>query len=163
MAIQAGGAESALVTDAAKFKCHVCGGTHIQLTMLGDEPEDITQDSTLWATIAVENATKRTCSVVLCSCGREQILQVFLFDNITATGAETTPDMTNLDATTADGLAGWWLVLLVGTQINKYIYITSNTLAAPTVLTLPYTRADDSDGLCYITNIEPIGLTRIVA
>jgi len=130
--------------------------------MLGDEPEDIADDSAWWATIAVENATKRTCSVGLCHCGREQILQVFLFDTAAADGT-TTPALTNLDATTANGLAGWWWVVLQGTDEGSYVRIASNTVATPTVCTLAFATDADGDGNVLITNVEPIGLTRIVA
>jgi len=156
------GPVSAKVTDSAKFKCHVCNSSRIQLTMLGDEPEDIADDADWWATIAVENATKRSCSVGLCHCGREQILQVFLWDTANADGS-TTPALTNLDATTANGLAGWWWCVLQGTDIGKYVRIASNTVATPTVCTLDYLTNADGNGWVLITNVEPVGMTKIVA
>ena len=157
------GAVSSKVTDSAKFQCHLCNSTRVQVSTLADEPEDITDDAAWWATIAVENATKRTCLYGLCHCGKHQIIKVELWDTYTFTGAETTPAGTNLDATTANGLAGWFFIATTGTDKGKYVEISSNTEAAPTVLTLAFAMTDDTDGECIITNIEPIGLTKIVA
>ena len=156
------GTVSSKVTDSAKFKCHVCNSSRIQMTMLGDEPEDITDDATWWATLGLVNATKRTCSVGLCHCGREQILEVKLFDTANADGT-TTPALTDLDATIANGLAGWWWVVLQATDIGKYVRIASNTVATPTVCTLDFLTNADGNGWVLITNVEPVGLTKIVA
>ena len=157
------GPVSPLVTDAKKILCPVCNGSFHQSSLLGDEPEDIENAATWWATIAVENATKRTANIALCHCGREMIVDVLMFDTYTFTGAEKTPVGTNLDATTADGLAGWWFVVLLGTDAGKYVAISSNTVATPRALTLAYNVADDADGLCMIKFVEPVGLTKIVA
>lgn len=159
--IQKEGAEHSFVVDTNKFACSYCQGTTVQVSKLGDEPEDVTEDSD-FSDLGLENATYRTATVGLCQCGHSRLLTIQLFDTLVADGT-TTPALTNLDATVANGLAGWFLVVLIGTDVGKYVLIDSNTVATPTVPTLAFAVDTDADGICYFTNVEPVGLTRITA
>lgn len=161
MTLEEGAEHSTFVIDADKVVCPYCNGTTHQTSKLGDEPEDIGEDSN-WATLGLENATKRTATVALCQCGHTMLVNVMLFDTANADGS-TTPALTDLDATIANGLAGWWWVVLQGTDIGKYVRIESNTVATPTVCTLAFLTNADGNGWVLITNIEPVGLTRITA
>jgi len=128
-----------------------------------DDPNDITGD-TAFAALKLTNGdgTGIQGLVGLCAqCGHEWVPLWYTFDTCTFTGAETTPALTNLDAAVANGLDGCYFIALVGTNANKYVEIASNTLAAPTVITLAAAMPDDTDGLCMITNVEPIGLTEV--
>ena len=157
------GAESAHVIDAAKLTCPYCGGPEVMLTSLMDDPNDITGD-TAFAALKLTNGdgTGIQGLVGLCAqCGHEWVPLWYTFDTCTFTGEETTPALTNLDAAVANGLDGCYFIALVGTNANKYVEIASNTLAAPTVITLAAAMPDDTDGLCMITNVEPIGLTEV--
>jgi len=163
VALDAEGAEKkTYCTDALKIKCEYCGGTTIQFCKYGDDPDDLPKH-TAWTAMGLTNEKAITCSVGLCQCGHITPLEIRIWDLVAFTGAEVTPDMTDLDASTADGLAGWWLCLLVGTNIYKYVRIASNTAATPTVLTIDFAMPDDSDGICFITNVEPTGWTRVSA
>lgn len=161
MALDAEGAESTLVQDAKKITCPYCGGTTHQVSILGDEPEDVVDDS-YWTSLGLENAQTRTATIALCQCGHEFCTDIILTDVAAADGS-TTPALTDLDATVANGLAGWWWCVLVGTDIKKYVRIASNTVATPTVCTLDYLTHTDGDGITMIKRVEPIGWTRIVA
>lgn len=164
MAINAEGPESGTaVIDSNKIKCGYCGGVKLMVSELGDEPEDLLSDAAFIA-LGLTNATERTCSQALCvQCGKLTTIQIQLFDTWTFTGAETTPIGTDLDSSVVNSLAGWWFVCGVGTDIWKYVAISSNTAAAPTAITLAFAIADDGDGVSYVTNVEPVGLTKIVA
>jgi len=156
------GAEHSLVQDTNKFTCSFCNGTTLQASKLGDEPEDVTED-TDFTDLGLTNATYRTATVGLCQCGHTRLLHIQLWDTWTFTGAETTPIGTNLDSTVANSLAGWWFVCCVGTDIWKYVAISANGIGTPTTITLAYNIADNADGVSYVTNIEPVGLTKITS
>jgi len=166
MAINKAGPESGdgtSVIDSNKIACGYCGGTSFQVSTLGDEPEDLVKDL-VFAALGLTNATVRTCVVGMCDgCGTLNVLQWQMFDTWTFTGAETTPVGTNLDSSVANSLAGCWFVFGVGTLIHNYVEIDSNTAATPTAITLAFGGHEDADGQSYITNVEPIGLTKKVA
>ena len=92
--IQKEGAEhSTFVIDSDKFACSYCGGTTMQASMLGDEPEDVVEDSA-FTDLGLENATYRTATVALCQCGHTRLLNILLFDTANADGS-TTPALTD--------------------------------------------------------------------
>lgn len=156
-----GAEHSTFVIDAEKIVCPYCNGTRHQTSILGDEPEDITED-TAFTALGLENATVRTGTVALCHCGKTFLLDVLLFDTANADGS-TTPALTNLDATVANGLAGWWWVCLQGTDEGKYVRIESNTIATPTVCTLAFLTNADGNGFVMIKKVEPVGMTKITS
>ena len=154
------GIQSALVKDATKIACSYCGGTSFMLSSTMDDPNDVAGD-TDFAALLITFASGTSCQglVALCSeCGHEQVPLWYMIDVGANTGAATT--MTNLvQATTANLLAGLYLIPCVGTDIGKYFTITSNTAADPTVITTSVAPNDDSDGVYIITNILPLGFT----
>ena len=165
MTINAEGAESAHVLDAAKLKCPYCGGVEIMLTSLMDDPNDITGD-TVFAALKISIATASFQGLVgLCAqCGHEWVPLWYCFDVGASDG--TTITMTNLDSNrasnaTANLLAGLYMVYL-GTDANdqfQYFVINTNTAASPAVITPLVAPHGDSDGIYMITNILPFGLT----
>lgn len=165
MSINKEGAEhSTFVIDANKIACPYCNGTQMMLSNLMDDPNDITEDTVFAALGLTITGGSFQGLVALCKqCGHTHVPLWYFFDTVTFTGAETTPALTNLDATVANGLADLFFITLVGTNAGKYVEIASNTVATPTVPTLKFAMPDDSDGLCMITNIEPVGLTKVVA
>ena len=155
------GAESAHVLDAAKLTCPYCGGPEIMLSSTMDDPNDITQD-TVFAALDITYADGVSCQglVGLCAhCGHEWVPYWAVYDvGTTGVGQETT--MTNLDAGTADLLAGCYGLCLVGTSIEKYYIIATHTAATPTVITWTAPKPNaDADGYWVITNILPVGFT----
>ena len=157
------GIQSSHVLDGAKLSCPYCGGVEIMLTSLMDDPNDITDDTAFDALgLTITGGSVRGL-VGLCSqCGKEWVPLWYLFDTATFAGT-TALTLTNLDSSVLNSLADLYLIVLVGTDIGKYVEIASNTIATPTVPTLKFAVNTDGDGICMITNIEPIGLTKIVA
>jgi len=157
------GIQSSHVSDATKLSCPYCGGVEIMLSNLMDDPNDIIMDTVFAALGLTITGGSFQGFVGLCSqCGHEWVPLWYFFDTATFAGT-TALTLTNLDATVANGLADLYLVVLVGTDIGKYVEIASNTIADPTVPTLKFAVNTDGDGICMITNIEPVGLTKIVA
>jgi len=157
------GIQSSHVKDSTKLSCPYCGGVEIMLSSLMDDPNDITQDTIFAALGLTITGGSFQGFVGLCSqCGHEWVPLWWCFDTATFAGT-TALTLTNLDASVANGLADLYLIVLVGTDIGKYVEIASNTIATPTVPTLKFAVNNDGDGICMITNIEPVGLTKIVA
>ena len=156
------GPASLHVPDSTKIVCPRCNSSLFQLSKTLDDPNDITNDLVFTALLLSITGGSFQGQVALCTCGNEFIPLWYCFDVAAADGT-TTPALTNLDAAVANGLAGFWWVILQGADIGKYVRIASNTLAAPTVVTLDFLTNADGDGYVMITNIEPIGLTKIVA
>lgn len=163
MTIQKEGAEhSTFVIDTNKIVCPYCNGTQMMVSNLMDDPNDIIEDTVFAARLISITGGSFQGLVALCKqCGHTHVPLWYFYDITASTG--TSQVMTNLDASGANGLAGAFLIALVGTDIRKYVLIASNTLAAPTTITLAFALNNDADGICMITNVEPIGLTRIVA
>ncbi len=162
MSINKEGAEhSTFVIDANKIACPYCNGTQMMLSNLMDDPNDITED-TVFAALDITYTDGVSCQglVALCKqCGHTHVPLWYVFDiGTTGVGQETT--MTNLDAGTADTLAGFYGLCLVGTSIEKYYIIASHTAATPTVITWTAPKPNaDADGYWVITNILPVGFT----
>jgi len=160
------GIKSALLPDTSKKACDYCGGTSFMINkLICDDPADIAGATAFAALDITKGAGSDPIGqILLCDqCGHEQLGQVIIFDVCTFTGAETTPALTDLDCGIINNLAGWWFVCLVGDDLGKYVSIASNSVADPTVLTLAFAVADNADGICFVTNIEPVGLTKISA
>ena len=154
------GIESDHVTDATKIVCSYCGSPELMLSSTMDDPNDITED-TDFAALLITFASGKSCQglVGLCpNCGHEQVPFWYLLDVADSNG--TTLTMTNLDqATTANLLAGIYMVCLVGTDVGKYFIVGTNTAAAPTVITTTVAPNADADGYFLITNVLPLGFT----
>lgn len=157
-----GAEHSTFVIDSQKIVCPFCNGTQMFLSNLMDDPNDITED-TVFSAIGITAAGSPIMGLVaLCKqCGHTHVPLWYFYD-VSAT-TTTALIMTNLDASVANGLAGAFAICLVGTDQYKYVIIASNTAATPTTLTVAFALNNDADGLFMITNVEPIGLTRIVA
>ena len=160
MTIGAEGPESTLVQDSAKVRCDYCGGVEFMISTTLDNFNDVSQ-ATTEAALLITNAGGKDiqAEVTLCSqCGHEQVSWWVIFDVGANTGAATT--MTDLvQATTANLLAGMYMIPMVGTDVEKYFIVASNTAADPTVITTTVAPNDDSDGLWMITNRLPVGYT----
>lgn len=153
------GTESSHVIDSTKIVCSYCGSPELMLSTLMDDPNDITEDTEFAALLITITGGHFHGLVGLCpNCGHEQVPFWYCLDAGANTGAATT--MTNLDqATTADLLAGLYMIPMVGSDIGKYFIVASNTAATPTVITTTNAPNDDSDGIWMLTNILPLGLT----
>jgi len=162
MAINAEGQESTLVTDNC-LKCEYCGGVKFKISAVMDDPNDsayCTTFSDLGLTIAGGHFHGL---IALClQCGHENAPYWICY--ITGTFDGTT-GLTNvhLDASVANGLTGHFVGILIGTDIRKYVAIATNSAAAPTVIATAFNVNNDADGICFITNIAPVGFTKIVA
>jgi len=160
MAINKEGAEhSTFVIDSQKVVCPYCNGTQMMLSNLMDDPNDITQDTVFAALLISITGGSIQGLVALCKhCGHTHVPLWYLFDVSASTGASQV--MTNLDqATTANLLAGKYMIPCVGTDVGKYFIVASNTAAAPTTITLTVAANNDCDGIWMLTNILPLGLT----
>jgi len=157
--VTAEGPESTHVTDAYKIKCPYCGGVKMMLSNLMDDPNDITGDTDFAALLLTITGGSFQGLVALClQCGHEYVPYWRCQDVAASNG--TTLTMTNLDqATTANLMAGLYLIPCVGTDVGKYFIVDTNTAAAPTVITPTVAPNADCDGIWIITNILPLGLT----
>ena len=156
------GGESIHVLDTNKLTCPNCNGVEIMLSDLMDDGNDITDDERFADLKITIGGGSIQGFVGLCAqCGHEWVPIWYLFDVSATTTVSLV--MTNLDASVANGLAGAFAIALCGTDIRKYVIIASNTLNPPTTITVAFAFNSDCDGLFMITNVEPIGLTRIVA
>jgi len=153
------GHKSAHVTDATKVTCPYCGGTQFMLCTTMDDPNDITGDTTFAALLLTIAGGSFQGFVALCKqCGHEHCPLWYCTDVAASNG--TTLTMTNLDqATTANLMVGLYLIPCVGTDVGKYFIVSTNTAAAPTVITPTVAPNADGDGIWIITNILPLGLT----
>ena len=158
------GIQSSHVKDATKLSCPYCGGVEVMLSSLMDDPNDITNDSVFAALDITMGAGQDFIGLVgLCAqCGHEWVPIWYAIDTGTFDGAKACVG-TNLDCGTANTLAALFLMILVGTDKGKYIVAGNHTAASPTTFTMPYNVANDADGFFMITNIEPIGWTKITA
>jgi len=153
------GSKSTHVLDAAKLSCPYCGGTKCMLTGTMDDPNDIIGDTVFAALLLTITGGSFQGLVALCAqCGHEWVPLWYCFDVAASNG--TTLTMTNLDqATTANLMAGLYLIPMVGTDVGKYFIVDTNTAATPTVITPTVAPNADGDGIWMITNILPLGLT----
>ena len=161
MTSNVGGPVTPHVPDSTKIVCPRCNGTAFQISSTLDDPNDITRDL-IFAALDITFADGVSCQglVALCHCGNEFVPWWMIFDVGTTAAATFITTMTNLDAGTADLLAGCYGLCLVGTSIEKYYIIATHTAAAPTAITWTAPKpADDADGYWVITNILPVGFT----
>ena len=154
------GITSSHVPDSTKICCPRCNSTLLYLSSTLDDPNDITRDLD-FAALLITFASGKSCQglVALChNCGNEFVPFWYLLDVVDSNG--TTLTMTNLDqATTANLLAGVYMICLAGTDVGKYFIVGTNTAAAPTVITTTVAPNADADGYFIITNILPVGFT----
>lgn len=149
------GVQGALVTDAAKRTCYYCGGTEFMIKNAADDINDV--DARCNAATAYITATGSviTGRVYICAqCGREDADLLFIIDTCAGIAAAAVT-MTNLDASVANGLAGYKLIPLGGTDVLKEFTISSNTAATPTVITVSVAPNADTNGeLVLVTKID---------
>ena len=152
-----------LVTDVMKFQCTNCNGSKFYISTTMDDPNDVAGD-TVFAALGLTAAGGHFHGLVVScvQCGVEQVPYWIIY--ITGTFDGTT-GLTNvhLDATAANGLADHFVGILIGTDVRKYVEIATNSAAAPTVIATKFNVNNDADGICFITNIAPVGFTKIVA
>lgn len=124
-----------------------------------DDPNDIDRDLDFAALLLTITGGSIQGLVAMClHCGNEFVPFWRLQDVGASDGTAVT--MTNLDqATTADLMAGLYMIPMVGTDVGKYFIAATNTAAAPTVITPTVAPNADCDGIWIITNILPLGLT----
>lgn len=155
------GITSPQVPDSTKICCPRCNSTLLYLSSVLDDPNDIVRDL-IFAAYDITFASGTSCQglVALChNCGNEFVPFWMIFDVATTDGAFVST-MTNLDAGTANTLAGLYGWLLVGTDVEKYCVIASHTAAGPTVITWAANKpAADTDGYIVISNFLPVGFT----
>lgn len=149
------------VVDGAKVVCDFCGGTRFIISTTIDDPNDITEDTTFAALLLTATGGVFCGLVAMClGCGHEKVPWWWIMDVGTSNG--TTITMTNLDqATTANLMAGLYMCYC-GSDANdagKYFIVSTNTAAAPTVITPTVAPHADSDGFYLITNLLPVGWT----
>ena len=160
MGVNIEGPVSALVPDSTKYQCSNCNGVKFSVSTTLDNFNDVAGATTETDLLLTNVGGKDIqAEVALClQCGNEQVLWWVIFDVGANTGAATT--MTDLvQATTANLMAGLYMVPMVGSDVEKYFIIASNTAADPTVITTTIAPNDDSDGLWMITNRLPVGYT----
>jgi hypothetical protein len=154
------GPVSPLVTDSAKYQCSRCNGSKFYISKTLDNFNDVAGATTEAALLLTNAGGKDIQALVgLCvQCGAEQVLWWVIFDvGTTNAGATTMTDL--VQATTADLMAGLYGIPMVGTDVEKYFIVSTNTAADPTVITWTVAPNNDSDGLWMITNRLPVGYT----
>lgn len=160
MGVNIEGPISALVPDSTKYQCSNCNGVKFSISTTLDNFNDVVQ-ATVEAAYFVTNAGGKDIQgeVALClQCGNEQVLWWIIIDVGSTTGAATTmTDMVTTEA--ADLLAGLYGIPMVGTDVEKYFIVLSNTEADPTVITWTVTPNTDADGMWMLTNRLPVGYT----
>ncbi|KKM73161.1 hypothetical protein LCGC14_1413240 [marine sediment metagenome] len=152
------------VPDSTKIVCPRCNSSLVYLSSTLDDPNDITRDLIFAAADISKGAGTGILGLVaLChTCGNEFVPLWYVFDIGTFNGT-TGLTGTDLDSGVINNLAGFFVCILVGTDIGKYVEIASNSVADPTAIVLAFNVNNDADGIFMVTNIEPIGLTKIVA
>ncbi len=138
----------ALLTDVNKMQCEYCNGTKFQVGDLGDENTDFPTDSRIYAMENVAGFDKIAIPF-LCQCGKVSGKLLYTYDVCTARGASSFTG-TNLDAAVANIFKGSFLIVLGGTDKDKWFPITANTVASPTVLTVTGTPNIDAIGEGFI-------------
>ena len=152
------GTQDTVVLDSNKFYCSNCNGTMFQISLTMDEPADINSPAVTDLTVTNAGGKGIQAIPVLCqSCGTQQYSYVRMFDvAVTNAGAST---MTDMVETSANSLAGWYGIPMVGTDVEKYFVVSTNTAADPTVITWTVAPNNDSDGIWVIQNWLPVGYT----
>jgi hypothetical protein len=149
------GIASAVVTDLSKRVCQYCGGTRFMIKDDCDDINDSHHHSEASAYYITATGGVISGRIYLCDqCGQENVEIMMILDTCAGVaGAAIT--MTNLDASTANGLAGCYVIPLGGTDARKKFTISSNTAAAPTVITLSVAPNADTNGeVCLVTSIN---------
>lgn len=150
------------VTDVLKEVCPRCGGTEYYLRTSFMDANAATEGCVDFkALLLTASGSDFLCQIALCeSCGYTWVPFWMITDVGTSDGAAIT--MANLDqATTANLMAGLYMIY-VGSDANdtqEYFTISTNTAAAPTVITPSVAPHADSDGVYIITNKLPTGMT----
>lgn len=154
------GPVSPLVADSTKYQCSNCNGSKFYISTTLDDFNDVAQ-ATTEAALLLTNAGGKgiQAEVLLCvQCGHQQVSWWVIFDvGTTNAGAVTMTDL--VQATTANLMAGLYMIPMVGTDVEKYFIVATNTAADPTVITPTVAPNNDSDGLWMITNRLPVGYT----
>lgn len=144
------GAVHKLLTDANKLQCEFCNGTTFQVGDQGDENTDMPADTKAYA-MGNDAGYDKIVIPFLCQCGRVSGKLLYVYDVCTARGA-TTFTGTNLDAAVANIFKGCFLIVLGGTDKDKWFPITANSLASPTVFTVTGTPNLDAIGEGFIVS-----------
>ena len=138
----------ALLTDLNKIQCEFCNGTMFQVGDQGDENTDFPADTRVYA-MGNDAGFDKIAIPFLNQCGKISGKLLYVYDVCTARGASTFTG-TNLDAAVADIFKGSFLIVLGGTDKDKWFPITANSLASPTVLTVTGTPNLDAIGEGFI-------------
>ena len=139
-----------LLTDLNKMQCEFCNGSSFQVGDQGDENTDFDEDTRVYA-MGNDAGFDKIAIPFLCNCGKQSPKILYVYDVCTARGASTFTG-TNLDAAVADIFAGMFLIVLGGTDKDKWFPITANSLASPTVLTVTGTPNIDAIGEGFIVS-----------
>lgn len=132
-----------ILTDALKEVCEHCNGVEFMFSMTFDDINDVAGEL---------KALGITCTggiisglVVMCArCGHEQTRLAFILDKIKVVAAAAIT-MEHLDSSIINNLAGYFVIALGGTDAMKVFTVASNTVAAPTVITLTVAPNADTD------------------
>ena len=139
-----------LLTDANKMQCEFCNGSTFQVGDLCDENTDF---PTVCRCYDMEHDAGYDKIVIpfLCQCGKISGKLLYVYDVCTARGLSSFTG-TNLDAAVANSLKGSFLIVLGGTDKDKWFPITANSAADPTVLTVTGTPNLDAIGEGFIVS-----------
>lgn len=148
MAKNVEGAIGKILTDVLKNVCEHCNGVEFMLSLTFDDINDVDGDL---SSLGITCTGGVICGLVLmcAQCGHEQTRLAFILDVAASDGTALT--MTNLDSSVANNLAGYFAICLAGTDVGKVFTITTNTAAAPTVITPSVAPNLDADGYFLIT------------
>lgn len=144
------GVVNALLTDANKIQCPYCNGTTLQIGDQGDENTDFPAKDFTYK-MANDAGFDKISIPCLCQCGEVFGLLLYVYDVCTARGLSSFTG-TNLDAAVADIFKGMNLIILAGTDKDKWFPIGANSLASPTVLTVTGTPNIDAIGEGFIVS-----------
>ena len=142
------GAIHRLLIDANKQQCEFCNSTTFQVGDLGDENTDFPADTRVYA-MGNDAGFDKIAIPFLSQCGKISGKLFYVYDVCTARGASTFTG-TNLDAAVANIFTNSFLIVLGGTDKDKWFPITANSLASPTVFTVTGTPNIDAIGEGFI-------------
>lgn len=154
------GIQSKLIKDTTKVGCWYCGGTSFIPSSLLDDGNDTADTNFSALSVTISGGSIQGLIGICSECGQENVIDWHIRDIATGcVGAAVT--FTNLDASVADGLTGYYAIYhdAAGTDTGLYYVIASNTEAAPTVVTMTIATNDDETGYWTIQKYLPLGLT----
>ncbi len=154
------GIQSKLVKDTTKVGCWYCGSTSFMPSSLLDDGNDTPDTNFAALSITITGGSIQGLIGICDNCGQENVIDWHIND--IATGAVAAAvTMTNLDASVANGLAGFYAVYhdAAGTDTGLYYTIASNTAAPPTVITMTIATNSNEAGMWTIQKYLPLGLT----